>query len=126
MAKNFMPAYTDPLINGVSMASSVTGTPVGISTFDNVGVQLVWAGADPLGTINFQVSLDYNKTTGNPGTWTTIDDENGNPVVVTPGGTAGNAYVDFNQLSAPYFRVIYTTAGSSSGTLTAKIGAKSV
>jgi len=122
--KLVVPPFKDPLITAASMASSISGTPVNIQFTDNVGIQLSWTGADPLGTIGVQVSLDYNANT-EAGTWTPLE-INGAALTVAPGGTAGNAYLDLNQLSAPWIQVTYTTASSSVGNLTAVIGAKEV
>jgi hypothetical protein len=122
--KNVLLPYTDPLISAQSMASSFSGTPVFIQYEDNIGVQLKWVGSDPLGVIGVQVSLDYNSNT-KTGTWTPLE-EGSSPLTVSPGGTAGNAYLDLNQLSAPWLQVTYTTAGGSSGFLTATYGAKMI
>jgi len=121
--KNVLYTYQDPLITAASMAASITGTPVNINFMDNVGIQLAWSGSNPIGSITFQVSLDYDPN-NSVGTWTTVQLTPGNNLTISPAGTADNAYVDLNQLSATYIRVIYTTAPTSSGALTAKIAAK--
>lgn len=123
--KNVLLPFTDPKISAQSMAASITGTPTNIQYLDNVGVQLSWTGNDPLGIIKVQVSLDYNPNTTN-GTWTAIQTTPGTDLSVSPSGSAGNAYIDLNQLSAPWIRVVYTTAASSVGLLTAVIGSKQV
>jgi hypothetical protein len=117
--------YKDPLITAQDMSASFNGTAIDVQYKDNIGCQLVWTGSNPTGTITFQVSLDYSANT-QVGTWTTIQLTAGTNVQLTPGGTAGNGYADFNQLSAPWFRVVYTTASGSVGNLTATIGAKGV
>jgi len=126
MAKNFIKHYADPLITGANMATSFTGSPFSIATFDNVGVQVYWTGSNPLGTITFQVSTDYNPTTNYGGIWVTITQPSGSNVSISPAGAAGTGYADFNQLSAPYIRVVYSTASGSSGALYAEFCAKSV
>lgn len=117
--------YLDPLINAHSMASSFNGTPWNIQPFDNVGIQLKWTGASPDGTINVQVSLDFDPRFPSQGTWTLLEDASSNPIVITPGGTPGNGYFDLNQLSAFWVQVVYTTSGGSVGNLTAKYSSKS-
>lgn len=125
MSGKFLGPYPDPLITNQSMAASFTGTPTNIENKDNVGIQLAWNGATPLGAINVQVSMDYDPRFPALGTWTFIEDFNV-PIVITPGGTPGTGYFDLNQLNAQWVRVSYTTAGGSVGTLTSKIGAKDI
>lgn len=125
MSAKFQGPYLDPLITAQSMAASFNGTPYNIETKDNVGLQLKWTGASPGGTINVQVSIDYNPQFGT-GTWTLLDDASGNPIVITPGGAAGTGYFSLNQLEAPWVQVVYTTAGGSVGLLTAKYVAKAM
>lgn len=126
MSAKFQGPYSDPLITAQSMAASFNGTPTNIESKDNVGIQLSWTGTDPLGAINVQVSLNYDPRFPTHGTWTYLEDSSGNPIVISPGGTAGNGYFDLNQLSANWIRVTYTTASSSSGALTSTIVAKAV
>lgn len=123
-SKNTLKFYLDPLIDGQSMAASFNGTPTNIQEYDNVGIQLSWTGANPLGTINVQVSLDYDTRFPNLGTWTLLEDSSGNPIVISPAGTADTGYFDLNQLSAMWIQVIYTTASGSVGSLTSKIALK--
>ncbi len=124
MAKNTLRYYLDPLISAKSMASSFNGTPANIQEFDNVGIQLKWTGSNPIGTINVQVSLDYDTRFPSSATWTLLEDGTGTPIVITPAGAAGTGYFDLNQLSAMWVQVVYTTAGGSNGLLTSKISAK--
>lgn len=109
------------------MASSFNGTPSNIEVYDNVGIQFSWSGANPIGAINVQVSLDFDPRFPTLGTWTLLTQPGSTtPIVITPGGAAGTGYFDLNQLSAPWVQVIYTTAGGSVGLLTSKITAKAV
>lgn len=124
MGKKFIALSVDPLLNGVSMASSINGTPVPIQDLDNIGIQCSWTGSDPLGTLGVQVSVDYSPQFGT-GTWTPLDN-GGTPISISPGGSAGNGYFDLNQLSASWVQVTYTTASGSSGSLTVKYSAKAV
>lgn len=125
MAGKFLGPYPDPLITNTSLATSFNGTPTNIENKDNVGVQLSWAGANPTGAVNIQVSLDYNPRFSNIGTWTLIEDF-GAPIVITLNGVPGTGYFDLNQLNAQWLRVTYTTVGGAVGTLTSTIAAKEV
>lgn len=126
MAGKALQLFPDPIITNKSMASSFNGTPTNIQVYDNVGIQLSWSGASPGGTINVQVSLDFDPRFPTGGTWTLLQDSSGNAIKIQPGGSAGNGYFDLNQLSAPWVQVVYTTAGGSVGNLTSKIVAKAV
>src|SRR6185437_1659876 len=117
--------YTDPSINAASMASNINGTPINIQYADNACVQVVWTGSSPLGQIKFQVSTTWNNAL-QTGTWTTIQTQPGTDFSIVPGGSAGDYFVDLNELGAPWFRIIYLTAGGSVGNLTATFGAKSI
>ncbi len=113
-----LPPY--PVLNAIDMSSSINSVPTVISLEDNVGVQLVWSGASPGGSIRLQVSMSKD------GPWTTLQTMPGTDLVIIPAGTPDNAYIDVTQLSAPYIRVAYTTAGGSVGSLTATMTAKMV
>lgn len=118
MARKFLNSFADPLLTSVSMAASATGTPVVIQDMDNIGVQAVWTGSNPIGTLSVQVSADYNHNLQDAGTWVTL------PVSMSPGGTPGNGYFDLTGLSAPNLRAVYTTSAGSSGALSVVIVGK--
>lgn len=107
-----------------SMASSIISTVVEIKNQDNIGVQIQWTGV-PVGTFSVQVSMnffeDINGNIVNPGTWISL------PLspAIAAAGSADSAYVDLNQLSAPYVRVVYTRT-SGTGTLNVMINGKGV
>ena|ERR1700677_2695464 len=113
MAYNVL--YPVHIIVATSMTASITSAVVETRNQDNIGFQLNWTGA-PVGTFTFQVSMDFfediNGNIVNPGNWTTL------PVTpaITAAGTPNTAYVDINQTSSPYMRVVYTFA-SGTGTL---------
>lgn len=111
------------IVTAGSMAASITSAVTEIKYQDNIGFQAIWTGA-PVGTITFQVSLNYaqdnNGNVTNAGTWTTITSP-----AVAPAGAAGNAYVEFIETSAPYIRMVYTRT-SGAGTLNAYICGKGV
>lgn len=112
------------VIVATSMATSITSPIVEVRNQDNVGIQMHWTGT-PVGTFAFQVSMDHQQDMeGNvtvAGNWITI------PVspAITASGSADDAYVDINQVSAMYFRLVYTRT-SGTGTLDAYVAAKGV
>jgi hypothetical protein len=124
MSYNLLKPVTLFVTGNTSMAGSLTSDVVEIQNQDNIGVQLHWTGT-PAGSFAFQVSSDYREDAeGNvqvAGNWV--------PLTVSPAisasGSGDDAYVDFNQLSALYMRVVYTRS-SGSGTLTGIIVGKGV
>lgn len=112
------------IVAGDMSAASIISPVFEIINQDNVGVELIWTGV-PVGTFSFQVSSDYARdfmgNVTNAGHWVSI------PVtpVISAAGSADSAYVDMNQLSAPYFRVLYTKT-SGTGVLNAYVSAKAV
>jgi hypothetical protein len=104
-------------LNAVSMASNQVSASFPTQYVDNLGIQLVWSGASPGGSIRIQVSMDQV-------TWISLQTMPGTDLVISPGGSAGNAYVDVTQTTAPHMRVNYTTAGGSVGSLTAMVSFK--
>lgn len=103
-------------INATSMAASITSDAVPLQFEDNPDIQCVWTGT-PTGTLAVQISLDPT----NLG-WQTVTFS---PTPDQPAGSSGSNYFSLNQTSAAYIRLIYTRV-SGTGTLTAKIAAKSV
>lgn len=112
------------VINAVSMGSNITSSAIEVKNQDNVGLQLVWTGA-PVGVFSVQISLNHKEDLeGNivvAGTWATL------PLSpsIAAAGSADNAYIDINQTSAQYIRLVYTRT-SGTGTLDAYIDAKGV
>lgn len=106
------------------MSGNITSTVTNIEFLDNIGIQLVFTGT-PTGTFAVQLSIDHAQNQQGvvsvAGTWTPITFSS------TPAatGAAGSIYLDLNQLSAPWMRVVYTF-GSSVGTLNSFISAKQV
>lgn len=117
--KNTLKSFIDPLINNSSMASSITGTATNVEHLDNLVYQFVWTGANPIGTINIQLSLDNVN-------WTTLQLSPGNNFNILPGGSPGNYMLDLDFVSSTWIRPVYTTAGGSSGNLTSTLSAKMV
>jgi len=106
------------------MSASITSSPVEVKLQDNVGIQLHWTGV-PVGTFSVQVSANHQQdTNGNvtqAGQWVTL------PIspAVTAAGTPDDAYIDLNQLSANFVRIVYTRT-SGTGSLEAYVVAKGI
>jgi len=107
------------------MSSSFTSAVTSIQWLDNIGIQLnVVATSSPMGTFAVQVSADYAQdfdgNVQNPGNWVNV----ALPSTPTVSGSSTSIYIDLNQLSAPYVRVVYTpTSGNGvcDGYITAKM-----
>jgi hypothetical protein len=109
---------------GDMSAASITSSAAEIKLQDNIGIQLSWTGS-PVGTFAVQISADHNEDSmGNvitAGNWISLPL---NPAIVAS-GSADNAYIDLNQQSAQYIRVVYTKT-SGTGTLNAIVVGKGV
>lgn len=120
--KNTLQSYQ--LITSGDMSSSITSAATNIQFLDNIGVQLHFTGS-PTGTFSVQVSLNHKQDSQGvvsvPGDWVSI--------VLSPApvaaGSADDIYIDINQISSPWLRVVYTRS-SGSGTLQGYVGAKEV
>lgn len=128
-AKKILPSYR--VITNGNMTGSLTGTVTNINNLDNVGIQLNWTGS-PTGTFSVQVSADYAQDTNgnvtNTGHWVSLilTYWNGSAFTTTatvPASVGSPIFLDLDLLSAPWIRVIYTTA-SDAGTLNAFVTAK--
>lgn len=98
-----------------SMAGNLTSAALNINHMDNVGLQLnISAGATATGLFSVQVSADHVQDAGGnvlvAGNWVTILPS---PSPAVTSGSPSNLYIDLNQLSSPWLRVIYT---ATSGT----------
>ncbi len=111
-------------IAAASMGASVTSTVTNIQFLDNIGIQLSFTGT-PVGTFDVQISADHAQdANGNvtvAGNWISLTLD----PVPTASGSADSIYIDINQTSAPWLRVVYTRT-SGSGTLNGYITAKGV
>lgn len=112
------------LISSGNMASSITSSAQESQYQDNIAIQLIWTGS-PVGAFSIQVSVDYKEDAEKniivAGTWSTLTLSN----AITASGSGDNAYIDLNQLSAPYYRIVYTRT-SGTGTLNAYVSSKGV
>lgn len=108
------------LIDNVSMASSITSAAQPCQFQDNIGIQLAWTG-DAVGDFTVEVSVDHNPVTNTAGSWATLTLSS----TIAAASVADNAYIEINQLSAPYIRVVFTRT-SGTGVLNCHIAAKGV
>lgn len=112
------------IVNAVSMAASITSTITNTQYLDNVGIQGTFTGA-PTGAFSVQISADHAEdANGNvtvTGNWVTLTLS----PAPTASGSGDSFYIDLNQLSAPWIRLVYTRT-SGTGSLTAYITAKHV
>lgn len=116
------------LLASVSMSASVTSSATNILYLDNVGLQHNWSGA-PVGQFTVQMSADYEQDTQGRvvkiGNWITLLQSDGTNFKINTGSASGQAYMDMNQLSAPWIRSVYT-ASSGTGLMSSFITAKMV
>lgn len=128
MQKNEMektPLFSVAQGNTVMTGTNVLTSPVvNIRFLDNIGVQLHFTGT-PTGTFQVQVSGDHEQDPQGvvtvPGNWISIVLS---PVPVAA-GAPDDIYIDLNQLSAPWMRVLYTNSAGV-GVLTGFATAKAV
>lgn len=122
MAFNLL--YPVHVLNAASMATSLTSAVVPITGQDNIGIQLHWTGA-PVGTFDFQISSNHLQDSQGAviqaGNWISLPLD---PAIAAV-GAPDEAYVDLNQMSAQYVRVVYTRT-SSTGTLDVYVVGKGV
>lgn len=120
------PNTQTPMVNGVSMATSITSPVNFIQTLPGISYDLVWTGA-PVGTFQVQVSNTYQQasdgTVINEGNWTTLPTNTFIGVYPTPSGTPDNGFLDVVGTEAYAIRLVYT-ATSGSGNLTVVAAAK--
>lgn len=110
------------ITSGDMSQASITSSVTNIQYLDNIGIQLNFTGV-PVGTFAVQVSADYLQddygNVQNAGNWI--------PLTLSPSpaasGAAAQIYLDLNQLSAPWIRVVYTKT-SGTGTLNGYITGK--
>lgn len=130
--KNILPSF-HTIVAG-DMSANITSPVTEIRYLDDIGIQLNWTGS-PTGTFAVQVSADYSvDTVGggtvlNPGNWISVALSYlvaGIPTTSTtiPTSVGSPIYIDLQQLSAPYIRIIYV--GTGVGVLDAYITAKEI
>jgi hypothetical protein len=113
-------------ITSGDMSGSLTSAITAIEFMDNIGYQISFSGA-PVGNFQVQVSMDYDQDiNGNvihAGEWIAIPLSNGSIDVPTSLGSP--IYIDLNQLTAPWIKLVYTRT-SGSGTCNTFISGKMV
>lgn len=130
--KNNLRLYQS-ITNGNMASASLTSAVTNIQWLDNIGIQLNFTGS-PVGDFAVQVSADYaqddNGNVTNPGNWVplTLTYLVGSTFVSAqsvPTSVGSPIYLDLNELSCPWIRVVYTKT-SGTGTLNAFITAKMI
>lgn len=115
------------------MAASVTSPVTDIQFLDNIGIEIDFTGS-PIGTFQVQVSASYsqdmNGNVQSPGAWTPIlityyDGTSTVTGLSVPTSVGSPIYIDLNQLSAPFLRVVYTRS-SGTGSLDCYLTAKMI
>lgn len=127
--KNTLPSFQNiggsTGVSGDMSTASITSLASKIEFMDNIGVQLSWTGS-PVGNFQIQVSVNHNQDiNGNvitAGTWVPLLFSG---VANIASSVGSPIYIDLNQMSAPWIRVVYTKS-SGSGTLTGHICGKEV
>lgn len=120
------PNLNKPLINAVSMATSITGPASNINGIPGISYDLVWTDT-PTGTFSVQVSNTYSQDPqGNiiaAGNWNTLPTSSFTGTYPIPSGSPGNGFLDVVGTEAAWVRLVYTAA-SGTGTLTVVPAAK--
>jgi hypothetical protein len=119
-------------IQNGDMSGSLTSSVSSIEFLDNIGVQINFVDGvtTAVGNFQVQVSVDYNQdgfgNVLNPGNWTPIYFTSAPLSGVDIPTTLGSPiFIDINQISAPWIRIVYTPT-SGSGTANVWIAGKMV
>lgn len=120
MSRPFIAQF--PLLTNVSMAASVSSSPINIQQMSYVGFDVSWTGT-PVGTFSVEVSNTYKQSGEGvvlvAGNWTALTLS----AVVSATGTSGNGFIDIDGVSADWIRLTYTRT-SGTGSLSATASAK--
>jgi hypothetical protein len=112
------------ITNGDMSLSEIASAVTNIQFLDNIGIQLNFSGS-PVGSFEIQVSADYAQddqgNVQNAGNWIPLTFS----IAPVASGSADQIYLDMNQLSAPWIRVVYTK-DSGTGTLNSFITGKMI
>lgn len=121
-----VPNLNKPIINAVSMASSITGSATIIQRLPGISYDLAWTG-DPTGTFSIQVSNTYAQnvdgTVANAGNWTTLPPAAFIGTIPAPAGSPDTGFIDIVGTEAYAIRIVYTRS-SGTGSLTVLACAK--
>jgi len=109
--------------------ATLTSAVTAIEFLDNIGYQINFTGS-PVGTFSVQISADYDQDQNgnviNAGQWITVPvQQNGTSYTLIPTSLGSPMFLDLNQLSAPFIRLIYTKT-SGTGTVNAFVCGKMV
>lgn len=120
------PNTLKPIINGASMAASITGPATIIQMLPGISYDIVWSGT-PTGSFAVQVSntvtFNGDGSVNNAGSWTALPTSAFAGTYPTPAGSAGNGFLDVVGTEAYAVRLVYTRI-SGTGTLTVVAAAK--
>lgn len=115
-----------PLINAVSMVTSITSIPTNINRISGISYDVSWTGT-PTGTFTVQVSNTYvqneDGSTAVIGNWNDLPSSSFQGTYPVPAGSAGHGMLDVVGTECAWVRIIYTAA-SGSGNLTVVPAAK--
>lgn len=115
-----------PLINAVSMATSITSPVTNINGLCSIGYDLTWTGA-PVGTFSVEVSNSYSQDNEgnviNAGSWTILPTSSFQGTYPVPAGTASNGFLDIEAIGSAWIRLLYNRT-SGTGNLTVIVAAK--
>lgn len=110
--------FTNSIITAGDMSqTSLTSRVTKIQFEDNIGLQISWTGS-PVGTLAVQVSADQIS-------WISLPTSAFVGTYPVPGTSSSPGYLDINQTSAPFIRLVYTRS-SGTGVLNALIVGKGV
>lgn len=128
--KNVSPPFTFCNAVSVTGANTFTSSVSSILYKDNIGLQYAFGG-NPTGTLNIQVSNDYNpglpESAGgsNAGTWTSVVQAAPNTLPVTVSSGTTSVAINMDMSCFAWLRTQYTNS-SGTGTLTGIFAAKSM
>lgn len=102
-------------LDGEDMSTSITSPVTNVQFLDNISIQLNFTGT-PTGTFDLQMSDDYVQDSQgvviDAGNWISIPGSS----TASASGSADQIFMDINQVSSPWVRVVYTRA-SGTGSL---------
>jgi len=114
------PNILAPIINAVSTAADITGTPTIIQRLPGISYDISWTGTTN-GTFSIEVSNTYvqntDGTAGNAGNWTALPSSSFVGTIPAPAGSPGTGFIDVLGTEAYAIRFKFTRT-SGTGTLT--------
>lgn len=118
MAKSTLVNYSMFGAGADMSAASTTSAITSTKRHDNAGILVSWTGTSPVGSLDVQVSNDYNSDTG-IGTWFSLNF--GSAISIS--GNSGQAEITMTMLPFSNIRAVYTKV-SGVGTLQASLSLK--